>query len=238
MKNLLFASIVMTISVLVSADVSAQRPDQDRPAGERRTGGQDRPGQQRDFRRGDRNARGPGNQDFVKQMFQRLDQDQDGVIQLSDVPQQARQRLARMDANQDGKLKLTEAEQAFQRLAGSQGRPGRGERGPGMPGPRGMRPGAGGMNGMPDQAAMFNMFLARLDKDGDKAISLQEAPERMKPRFDRMDQNGDEKIDLEEWKMAAERMADQMRGGRRGDSGEATKPQRPKRPPAIDKRGN
>ncbi|NJN14614.1 MAG: hypothetical protein HC813_03055, partial [Planctomycetes bacterium] len=61
-------------------------------------------------------------------------------------------------------------------------------------------------------------LLARLDLDQDGKISREEAPERMKERFDEMDTDGDGFIDADEQKALRERV--RGRGGRGGRGGE------------------
>ena len=53
---------------------------------------------------------------------------------------------------------------------------------------------------------------SEIDQDGDGKVSLKEAPERMKGRFDRMDQNGDGFLDKEEQERI-DQMFRRMRGG-------------------------
>ena len=53
--------------------------------------------------------------------------------------------------------------------------------------------------------------FASLDKDGDGKISKEEAPERMKERFDRMDANGDGFIDKKEQEEIMRRFRDAAR---------------------------
>jgi hypothetical protein len=60
-----------------------------------------------------------------------------------------------------------------------------------------------------------------LDKDGDKKISLDEAPDRMKERFGDMDTSGDGFIDAAENAEIRRKMQDMMRqrGGPDGAEG-------------------
>ena len=76
---------------------------------------------------------------------------------------------------------------------GGPGGPGAG--GPGGGGPRGGGPGGGGAGG---GGGRPGGGMAALDKDGDGKISKDEAPDRMKDRFDSMDSNGDGFIDKAE----------------------------------------
>ena len=54
-----------------------------------------------------------------------------------------------------------------------------------------------------------------LDKDGDGKISKEEAPERMKERFDRIDQNGDGFIDAKEQEALLRLFRGRSRDGQR-----------------------
>ena len=68
-------------------------------------------------------------------------------------------------------------------------------------------------------------LLSTLDKDGDGKVSKEEAPERLKERFDRIDSNGDGYIDAEEEKVARQRFRgpqgpDRRPGGQRPADGE------------------
>lgn len=90
------------------------------------------------------------------------------------------------------------------------GRPGDG---PGGGGPGGGRAGGGRQGGG---------MIAALDKDGDGKISKDEAPERMRDRFDTMDTNGDGFIDQDEQAAMARRF--QGGGGRPGGEAPAGGP--------------
>lgn len=100
---------------------------------------------------------------------------------------------------------------------------GEGERGrPGFGGPR-PEGGPGGPRGAFDPEEFFN----RMDKDGDGAISKEEAPERMKERFDDIDTDKDGKLSKDELKTHREkRMGGRGPGGPRPGrpAGEGDKP--------------
>jgi Ca2+-binding EF-hand superfamily protein len=118
-----------------------------------------------------------------------LDADGDGEISASEIADAAK-ALAKLDKNSDGKLTRDE-------IGPPPGmRPDR----PGEATPA-TRPGAGG--------AFAEQFLARLkeaDKNGDKKISKDEAPDRLKENFDRIDSNSDGQLDESELKSMFERM--------------------------------
>jgi Ca2+-binding EF-hand superfamily protein len=63
------------------------------------------------------------------------------------------------------------------------------------------RPGQPGQGG--DRAAQF---FAHMDRDGDGQISKEEAPERLKERFDAVDTNRDGVLDKPELEVLAKRM--------------------------------
>lgn len=122
-------------------------------------------------------------------LFPTLDKNGDGTLGQEELDL-AVSSLRKLDRNQDGTISQEElrAEQ------GSGGSP----RPAGSP-----RPGGRGM-----AAPVWS----EIDQDGDGKVSLQEAPERMKGRFDRMDQNGDGFLDKEEQERI-DQMFRRMRGG-------------------------
>lgn len=108
--------------------------------------------------------------------------------------------LAALDVNRDGELSAEEISGAAKALAtldkNGDGKLTREELFPNLPanGPGGEAPG--------------REILARLreaDKDGDGKISRDEAPERLRPLFERIDANGDGKLDETELRQMAER---------------------------------
>lgn len=116
--------------------------------------------------------RGPGRPPGGPPIIAALDADRDGEISSEEI-ENAVAALKKLDKNGDGKLTREEMFGDF------------GGRGPGG------RP--GGFN--PEQ------FVARIleaDKDGDGKLSKDEAPERMRDRFDQIDGNKDGFIDKAE----------------------------------------
>lgn len=191
-----------------------------------------RPGGQGQGTNGDRMGRQQrnGGPDMAKMLFQRFDKNQDGFLSEGELPERGKERLAKLDTNGDKKLDANELKAAFASRMG-QGGPG----GKGMRGEKGQQ-GKGRKGADGNRPDMAKMLFQRFDKDGDGAISIDEAPERMKERFSQMDANSDSKIDATELKAIAERMRSGQQGkknNRMGDP-EATKPQRPKRPPQSD----
>lgn len=125
-----------------------------------------------------------------------IDANNDGEISAGEIAEAAK-ALAKLDKNGDGKLTRDEI-----------GPP------PGMR-PEG-RPGAGAPGARPAAGAFAEQFLKRLqeaDANGDKKISKDEAPDRIKENFDRMDRNGDGQLDEAELQAMIERMRE--RGGDR-----------------------
>ncbi len=93
--------------------------------------------------------------------------------------------------------------------------------------------GARGRRGqmMADPAKIFSS----MDKNTDGEISRDEAPDRMKQRFDRLDADQSGRVSMDEFKTAIERMKARGKGGAAGrnkaDAGKNKKAQKPKRPP-------
>ena len=82
-------------------------------------------------------------------------------------------------------------------------------------------------------------MLQYMDKNKDGVIGLDEAPERMKSRFDRLDTDGSGTISSEELSSAFANMGQGGKGGKqigrnKSANPEATKPVKPKRPPMAD----
>lgn len=117
-------------------------------------------------------------------LFRALDTDADGMLSASEIAA-ASSALKKLDRNEDGSISRSEAG-----LAGPETAGGRGE-------PRGPREG-----GMPD--ARF--IIERNDKNSDKKLSKEEAPEWMVRVFERIDTNGDTFIDIAEIEQAARNM--------------------------------
>lgn len=84
-----------------------------------------------------------------------------------------------------------------------------------LPSPRAEKSGKGSGRGFSD--------LLQFDKDGDKKVSREEAPEQMKDRFDRMDPNGDGFIDEAEISAMRKRFSE-MKGRGAGEAGGEGRP--------------
>ena len=128
---------------------------------------------------------GPGGRDFLERIWE-MDLDGDDKLSPDEVPEQMSRRWDQMDANSDGFLDREEL---------SSFRPG----GPGQRrGPGGRGPGG------------FGNLMER-DADGDGKLSVEELPEPMRQRFERMDGNADGFLDQAE--------VDAMRQRSRGPGG-------------------
>ncbi|BCX50242.1 hypothetical protein HAHE_41500 [Haloferula helveola] len=150
----------------------------------------------------DRNGDGALQQeeiDMAVASLRQLDKDEDGTVSPQEMG--GAPRGDRPDARPDG-------EGRPQRPDGNQDGDARPQRRDGAPegGDRPQRPG-GPQGGGPD--------LSRIDTDGDGKISKEEAPERMKERFDMIDSNGDGFIDKAEQEEMIKRLRERFQQGNR-----------------------
>lgn len=177
-------------------------------AGARR-GNDARPGSEGrpDERRGEGNPAERGGRDGdrppLPRIFEKLDTNHDGKISPGELAKAA-DHFKELDENSDGQLDPREL--LGPRPDGGRGpgretdgdRPGQGRPGAGRPEagrgtpPGGTRPGGG--RG-PGGGAYIEQVIKQFDKNGDGKISKEEAPERLKDRFDQMDRNGDGYLD-------------------------------------------
>lgn len=192
------------------------RPLQDRPGMLNRRGEGDRPGMREGM---------PGGPMMIPPVMAALDTDKDGMLSASEIENAAKALLS-LDKDGDGMLsteelrpKMPEGFQGGPRMAG---------------GPNG-GPGAGMMN----EEFMKRMFEQR-DTNADGKLEGDEIPPQMKERTAMIDTNGDGALDVEEMKVAAQRMRERMgRPGAEGRmqqqnrrDGEAVRPKRPESEPS------
>ena len=143
------------------------------------------------------------------EMFAKMDLNHDGKLDSADRAVRIGRRFDAMDANHDGTLSKQEFIDAHMKPTppGPQG--GR---------PEGMGPGRMGHHGM--GGAMMIGMLARMDTNGDKAISRDEFVAGALQRFDAADANHDGKLTPEERRAAFRAgMMKHMRGMGHGGEG-------------------
>lgn len=228
------------------------KPEGDRPAAVQSEGGRPRAPGDRPFqnRPGMLNRRGGGEGSGMREgmpmgpmgpmmippVMVALDTDKDGALSASEI-ENAAKALLTLDKDGDGMLsneelrpKMPEGFPGGPRMAG----------GPGAGGP-GAGPGAGAMMG---EEMMKRMVEAR-DANADGKLEGDEIPPQLKERLSMIDTNGDSAIDVEEMKVAAQRMRERM--GRPGGEGrlqqqnrrdgEAVRPKRPASEPSSESDG-
>lgn len=222
--------------------------------------GQGREGRQGNRRRGQgmqgNRAQGQrGGAQMLEGLFNRFDKDKSGSISLAEAPDRMKQRFEKLDTNGDKSVSKEELQAALaNRGEGRQGRGGKDGAGKGKG-----KDGAGkGSKGGRGQSMMDpSKMIERVDKNNDGVISADEAPEKMKQRFDRIDADSSGTISVDELKAAFEKIQNGGRGGkgakgskggkggkRKGKNGQigrdksanpdATKPVKPKRPAMAD----
>ena len=89
--------------------------------------------------------------------------------------------------------------------------------------PAGGNEDGGGAGAGKQKGGRGNVDLMSFDKDGDKKVSKDEAPEQMKNFFDRIDSNSDGFIDVKEAAEAKRRAQQRQQGGGEGPGGGASK---------------
>ena len=226
----------------VQRQVDGQKPGKGQ-RGQGRRGNRRQGNQQGNQQRG-RQGRAGGPQ-FIEMLFNRFDADKSGSISLAEAPERMKPRFANIDANGDKSVSKEELEAAFAKVG--QARQGRGQagnnkngRGKNGKGKNGANKKAKGNNGQGQRRGQnldAAVLIKRLDKNNDGVLSIDEAPERMKDRFDRVDADSDGSVTVDELKAVYEKL---KKGGNGGQFGrdksagpDATKPVKPKRPPMV-----
>jgi len=136
----------------------------------------------------------PGGPPGPGPVVRQLDSDRDGSLSSAEI-EAAPTELAKLDQNGDGELSGREL------MAGH------------GPDTRRRRPNAA------NQQFDMKRLIARImeaDQDGDGKLSRDEAPERLKQRFDRVDSNGDDHVDESELKAVFEAMRSRRPSGESG----------------------
>jgi Ca2+-binding EF-hand superfamily protein len=168
-----------------------------------------------------------------KQLLQRADKNQDGVLELAELPEQLRQRLSNLDKNQDGKFTIDEMKAA----SGSPVDRTRLRRSPDGARPSAKEPSADGAGNL-----RFEKMMETLPRNKDGLIDLEaiEDQER-RDRLSKLDANGDQLLDRQELREFVEKMKargiDQpgfdpkkKRSDKMVERGSERAPQMPKRP--------
>ncbi len=133
--------------------------------------------------------------------MQVLDTDRDGRISKEELSAAA-EKFAELDSNDDGQL---DPHELFGPPPGE-----RGPRGEARKGRKrrvaesGKKPEGAKKRRKPRKGNAGAKLFKKLDKDGDGAISRDEAPKKLKRRFDKLDTNSDGEIDQAEFKKAAQ----------------------------------
>lgn len=129
-------------------------------------------------------------------LIKELDKDGDNMLTLEEV-KGLKKAFQKLDKNQDGKLNLSElhGRPSQGKRPGKQGaKPGEG---------KGKNKKGNNKGDKPDIAARGKKLFERFDKDANGTLSKEEAPGPMKKRFDKIDADGNGEITLEEFKEAA-----------------------------------
>jgi Ca2+-binding EF-hand superfamily protein len=127
-------------------------------------------------------------------LFARLDADGDKMLSAGETPDGFARLVRRSDRDGDGQLSLKEFQQMARRAAQAQ----QAQQAPA------------------DSAALrrsVRQLLIRFDRNGDGSLAADEAPPRLRNRFDRLDQDGDGLLAGDELSRAAAAMARIQRGG-------------------------
>ena len=189
-------------------------------------------GQQGKGQGGQRGQGHRGGTQMIEFLFTRFDKDKNGKISESEAPDRMKQRFSNLDTNGDNSVSKEELQAVFEKMAGQQeGNGAKGGKGKGQ-GKNGAGKGQGqGQGRRGGQSFDPAQLIQRFDKNNDGILSLDEAPEKMKDRFDRVDGNSDGQVTVEELKATFDKAKSGQFGRDKSANPDATKPVKPKRPP-------
>ena len=222
-------------------DGSSSGQQVDGVEGQKRSKGQRAQGRRGNGRRqgNQQGSRRAGGAQFIGTLFRRFDTDKNGSISLAEAPDRMKPRFANIDTNGDKAVSKEELEAAFakigQRRAGKDGngKKGADKKGAGKKG-AGKTKGNDGQRQQRDQRQDPVKLIERLDRNNDGVLSVDEVPEKMKQRFDRVDTDSSGSVTAEELKSAYEKRGKGGQVGRNKSANpDATKPIKPKRPPMV-----
>lgn len=214
----------------------------------RRGGKQGQNQQGQGMQRGGRGQQGQqgrrGGAQMLDFIFSRFDKDKNGSLSQSEAPDRMKQRFDMLDTNGDKSVSKEEMQAAFEKMG--QGGKGQGKNGAGKAqGGKGKGKGQSGNGAGKGQGQAKGQgqgkrggksvdpakMMQYLDKNKDGVLSVDEVPEKMKGRFDRLDGDSSGTITVEELKRTFDKMKNGQLGRDKSADPEATKPIKPKRPP-------
>jgi Ca2+-binding EF-hand superfamily protein len=181
-------------------------------------------------------------------MFQRFDQNQDGVVSAEELPERIRERmLERADSNADGGIDKNEFQAHIRKMmqqrgqgSGAQGARGRMQRGPmkgkGQGKPEGrqrQRPNPPKLSMRDPENMDADKIMGMLDRSGDGVLQKSELPKMMSSKLDKIDADGDEVVSQSELRSTIEKMkakAMDAGKGRYSTDSDSSKGKVPKRP--------
>lgn len=197
------ARTVMADDTLATETAPADGDRAKGPKGPKRVKGEkgNRPGQTGD--RANRQRPRP----TPEKLIERFDGNGDQMLSQDELPKPLQSRMEKLDGDGDGLITVEELKTTMQNVA--RGRQGRGGLGMERAGERPER-------GQRDPAKMIDRF----DTDDDGMVSLDEMPEKLKDKFEKMDINADGFVDREELVAMAELRSQMGKGKGKGKNGE------------------